>query len=108
MTSHLVKRSSTSTASAIRKGRMLLGDDLFFLGSKENFTEQQQSADHNGAIGYVEGRPVMGADIEIQEVDHAPAHHAVPQIAQSAAEHERERDGGGVQALAVLPQQGGD
>src|ERR1041384_1022524 len=101
-TSSLVMRSRRKAARAIRRWRMLWVDSLFFLRSKENLAEQQQCADYDCAVGNIEGRPGGGADVEIQEVDHPPADHAVPQIAQRSAKDQRERNRGGVQGLAVL------
>src|SRR5438309_5825427 len=46
--------------------------------------QQQERAGHNGAVRQVERRPVMRAQIEIQEVGHLAVGEAVPQIAERA------------------------
>src|SRR5258708_39723077 len=47
---------------------------------KQDFKHQQPRTDHNGAIGNVEGRPLVLPDVEKQEVHDVSADHAAPEI----------------------------
>jgi hypothetical protein len=53
----------------------------------------------------LKARPLVRAYIEEQKIHHVTADQAVPQIADRAAENQRQSDAGGGQAVAVLPEQ---
>jgi hypothetical protein len=72
---------------------------------EEDFDNQQAGSDDDRAIGYVEGGPLILADVEEQEVDHATVEQAVPEISQGSAENQGQADPGGGHGMAVPPQQ---
>src|SRR5215469_687001 len=74
---------------------------------EENLRDQQQRSDNNGAVGDIEVRPAIAAEIEVQEVHDTPVHDAVPEISRSSAENQRQADRRGIDGVAVLPQQHG-
>ena len=69
----------------------------------EHAQKEQQSTYDDGAIGNVERRPVMSADIEIQKVRDLAVREAVPEIAHGPAQNQRERESAGVEDAAVFP-----
>ncbi len=60
--------------------RRLVAADLLLLRrlGKQDLTDQQQSSHDNGAVGHIEGRPVIRADVEIKEVHHVATDKTVP------------------------------
>jgi hypothetical protein len=90
-----------------------LRDHTFFVSgvvfwSKQDLNHQDGCADDNRAIGDIEVWPDILTDIELQEVDHVPGKHSIPQIAQGTAENQRQCKRGAVQSVRVPPQQGRD
>src|SRR5476651_1647291 len=69
----------------------------------QHFPHQQQGTDDNGAIGDVERRPVVLAEIEVEEVGDGAFPHTVPQVTERPAHNQRESDGVGVERAAALP-----
>ena len=72
----------------------------------QDFDDQQTGSDSDGAIGYVEGGPLVLADVEEQEIDHTTVEQAVPEIPEGSAEDERQSDSGRGHRMAVAPEQG--
>ena len=72
---------------------------------EEDFDDQQAGTHYDRAIGYVEGGPLILADVEKQEVDHAAVEQAVPEISQGSAENQGQAYPGGGHGMAVPPQQ---
>jgi hypothetical protein len=70
--------------------------------------KQQQRTYNNSAIGNIEWRPVVSADIEIQKVGDLAVRHSVPKIANGPTQNQRERQSSGVEHAAVLPEQNRD
>src|ERR1051326_377587 len=66
---------------------------------------QQQSTHDDRAIGDIEGRPVVNADIEIKKVGHLAIRETVPKISERATHNQREGYCGGVEDLAAHPEQ---
>src|SRR5208337_3306211 len=75
---------------------------------EQDFKHQQPRSHHNRAVGHIEGRPLVWANIEEEKIHDVPADQAVPQIADRAAQNQRQADSGGGQAVAVFPEQEGD
>jgi hypothetical protein len=65
--------------------------------------EEQQSTYYDGAIGDVERRPVMGANVEIQKICDLAVSETVPEIAYGPAQNQRERESAGVEDATVFP-----
>src|SRR3569832_1526720 len=65
---------------------------------------EQRRADDDGAIGYVESRPMPVADIEIKEVDHMTINDAIDQVADSAPQHQCQRPAEKTLARVALEQ----
>ena len=65
--------------------------------------KKQQRTYNNGAIGNIERRPVVHADIEIQKVCDLAVRQPVPEIAHGPAQNQRERQSAGVEDAAVFP-----
>jgi hypothetical protein len=82
----------------------------FFGGrlGNDDLGDEHEGADDDGAIGNVEGRPMIGAEVEIHKIDDVACSDSVPEIAECAAEDEGETDARGVERVGVLPQQVGD
>ena len=59
---------------------------------KQDFEYEQARSDDDGAVGDVEGGPLVRANIEEKEIDDAVADQAVPQIADGAAQDQRQSD----------------
>ena len=75
---------------------------------EQDFDDQQTGSDNDGAIGYVEGGPLVLADVEEQEVDHAAVKQAIPEVSQGSAENQCQADSGSGHGVAVAPKQGGN
>jgi hypothetical protein len=60
---------------------------------KQYRDHQQQSSHYNRAVGHVERRPVVIADVEIQKIGDRSFCGAIPQIACGSAEYQAERNG---------------
>ena len=68
---------------------------------------QQAGADHNRAVSQVESRPLILPDVEQQKVHYPAAYHAIPQVAQRAAQNERQTHAGSAHRVAVFPEKCG-
>ena len=75
---------------------------------EEDFDNQQAGSDDDRAIGYVEGGPLILADVEEQEIHYATVQQAVPEVAQSSSQNQSEANSGGAHRVAVAPEQGRD
>src|ERR1700683_1074040 len=64
---------------------LLLGSLLPVL---EEFKENEERTGDDDGVGDVEGVPVMGAEMEVDEVGDAVAHDAIEQISSGATENE--------------------
>ena len=73
--------------------------------AKQDVGHEQDGSDDNRAVSDIERRPVIAADVEVEEVDHMSGDHAVPEITESAAKNHRERGACGVDDVAVFPEQ---
>ena len=63
---------------------------------QQRIKQQHAGAGDNGGIGHVEVRPVIAEDVDLNEVDDlAVAQNAVVDVAERAAENERESNGQG-------------
>ena len=73
-----------------RRLRLRATLDCFAAGfGEEDFGDQQDGSDNDGAVGDVKGRPVVTADVEVEEVDDMSVDDAVPEVAECAAQDER-------------------
>ena len=79
------------------------GCGLLWLVCPEHAHEKQQRTYNNGAIGNVERRPVMHADIEIQKVRDFAVKRPIPEIAHGPAQNQRERQRARVEDAALFP-----
>src|SRR6202035_1453109 len=75
---------------------------------EEDFDDQQTSSDHNRAVGYVESRPLILANVEEQEVHNPAVEQAVPEVSQCSAENQCQANARCGHGETVPPQQGGD
>ena len=64
-----------------------------FLG-QQGIEHQQAGAGHDGAVGHVEVRPVIGEDVDLDEVDDRAVGDAVVDVADGAAQYQGQGDGG--------------
>ena len=55
---------------------------------EEDFRYQQDRANDNSTVGHVKGRPVVGAEMKVEEVNNVPGEKAVPEVAGRATENE--------------------
>jgi hypothetical protein len=65
------------------KGAGLTSADLF-MGrgfGEQDLKNKQTGADYDGAIGHIERRPLVLADVEEKEVNYVAADQAVPEVA---------------------------
>ena len=62
----------------------------------EDFDHEDSGADDDGAIGQVESGPVVGAEVEVEEVNHAAAAQAVEKISEGAAQNQTQTPTGEV------------
>src|SRR3546814_4597301 len=65
--------------------------------------QQQGDADHNGAVGQVEGRPVPAGGVEIEKIVDRAMLPAVEDIAECAADDAAERHAGQPRVAAPPP-----
>src|SRR5204862_2016738 len=72
--------------------------------TEQDLGYQEDSADHNRAVGHVECRPMIGTEIKIEEVHYVAAEQPVPQIANCSAQNERQAHARGTHHVAVLTQ----
>src|ERR1051326_6405431 len=75
------------------------------LAREQNGKDQQKGSNHDGAVRNVERRPVVVSKIEIKEVGHRAFAEPVPQIAESSAQNQAQRNGSEIQHRPVLPEQ---
>src|SRR5579863_3615709 len=77
------------------------------LGSsaEQHVGNQQAGADHDGTIREIEHRPLILLVIHQKKIHHAPAGDAVPEIARSPAQNQRERNPGAGKRARLPPQQ---
>ena len=66
---------------------------------EEGVEEEEACAGDDGAVGYVEVGPVVGEDVDFNEVDDCAVEDAVVEVAEGSAEDEGE--GGGCQRELV-------
>src|SRR6185437_8273570 len=78
---------------------------LFSPGISKNSRHQQDGSNHNRAVGKVERRPMMIADVEIQKVSHRSLPQPVPEIAECSAQNQAERNGNQAQSVSAFPEQ---
>ena len=69
--------------------------------------DEQDSAQGNGGIGNVEGRPVIAGSVPLDEVDNGTEAHAINDVTQSAA-HDQGQGQRGQDLLWLLLQFVGD
>ena len=72
--------------------RATLGRLLAGRFEKEDLKHEQTRTDHDGAVGDVEGGPLMRTNIEEKEINNAAANQTVPEIADGAAQDEGQTD----------------
>src|ERR1019366_3869238 len=72
---------------------------------QEGIEEQEAGAGDDGTVGYVEVGPMVGEDVEFDEVDDRSVDDAVVDIAERARKDEGQSDGRNVDAIAE-PHQG--
>src|SRR5438270_8032521 len=70
--------------------------------------KKQQCAYNDGAIGNVERRPVVSANVEIQKVRDLAVRDSVPEIANCSTQNQRKRQSSGVEHATVFPEQNRD
>lgn len=75
---------------------------------EENLGNQKDSADDDGAVGNVEGWPVVRPDVEVEKIDDMAVDDAVPEIAEGAAQDERQANGHCAYRMTILPEQNGN
>ena len=75
---------------------------LDWLGTKD-FEQKQAGTDDDGGVGYVEVRPMVVDDPDLEEVDDVGEADAVVEIAERSAEDEAERDAAEGEDAAHLP-----
>src|SRR5262249_14240791 len=80
----------------------LLGSSWF---REQNLCYEQQSTYDDRTVGDIEGRPLILLHVEEKKVDNMSVKHAVPQVADCAAENERETDSSAGEHVAIAPQQ---
>src|SRR6185312_4022114 len=97
-------RRSTRRATAELRREVRCSAALL-TGRKQNSRHQQDGSNHNRAIGNVERRPMMIADVEIQKVSHRSLPQPVPEIAECSAQNQAERNGNQVQSVSAFPEQ---
>ena len=77
---------------------------LFFLGSfrwrEHQIQDQEDRADGDGGVGYVEGGPAISAEPDFEEVGDGAVEDAIGDVAGGAAEQESETGTGCGSALA--------
>src|SRR6185312_4361093 len=56
----------------------------------EHLEDHQGDADVNGGVGHIESPEVPASTIEIEEVEHIAIHDAIDQVADRAADNERQ------------------
>ena len=61
------------------------GSGLLRLVCPQHAHQEQQSTHHNGAIGNIERRPVVNANVEIQKVRYLAVRQTIPEITYGAA-----------------------
>ena len=71
----------------------------------QHFDEQEAGSDADGGVGDVEVGPVIVDDVDLEEVDDVGEAHAVVEVAERAAEDEREREADERELAAELPEQ---
>lgn len=67
---------------------------------EQDFKHQEPGAYHDGAVGYIEGGPLIAADVEEQEIHDVAADQAVPQISDCATQNQGEPSAGGGEGVA--------
>jgi hypothetical protein len=75
------------------------------LGAKY-FDEEEAGSDADAAVGYVEIGPVVGVDVDFEEVDHVVVADAVVEVAEGPAEDEGEGYGADGESAAYSPEHG--
>ena len=69
----------------------LRADDARGAAGREAVPDEQRHADGDGRVGDVEGGEVVAGGVQLDEVDDVAQRHAVVEVAERAAQHERER-----------------
>src|SRR5580704_3662723 len=72
----------------------------------EDFDEEEACADDDAAVGCVEVRPVVGVDVDLEEVDDVVVADTVVEVAEGSAEDEGEGYGADRQGTADSPEHG--
>ena len=68
-----------------------MGRGLF---RQQGIEQEQAGSGDDGGVGYVEVGPMIGEDVDLNEVDHRAVDDAVVDVAEGAAEDEGKGDGG--------------
>lgn len=74
----------------------------------DDLDHQQARADDDGGVGEVEVRPVVGSDVEADEVDDVVVDDAIVQVSDGSAEDECQSDAGKAEAPAGAHQHNAD
>src|ERR1700733_4123051 len=72
----------------------------------EDFDEEETGADDDAAVGCVEVRPVVGVDVDLEEVDDVVVADTVVEVADGSAEDEGEGYGADRYGAADSPEHG--
>ena len=71
-----------------------------FLCGQQGIEEEQAGADDHAGVGHVEVGPVVAEDVDLDEVDDRAVGDAVVDVAQRAAQNERQSHGREADAIA--------
>src|SRR3954454_19948328 len=92
----VLEYSHCSGESTTMRVREASGSSLRVLIFAEHAHKKQQRTYNDGAVGNIERRPVMHADVEIQKVRDFAINHSVPEIAYRPAQNQRECQSAGM------------
>jgi hypothetical protein len=72
----------------------------------EDFYEEKAGSDADAAVGYVEVGPVVGVDVDFEEVDDVVVADAVVEVAEGSSEDKSEGYGADGESAADSPEHG--
>jgi hypothetical protein len=78
----------------------------FFGLGPEDFDEEKAGSDANATVGYVEVGPMVGMDVDLEEIDDVVVADAVVEVAEGSAEDEGEGHGANREGSAYSPEHG--